>query len=304
MGSIISSTYLWYAEEFFYLSSLLAMIHRGFVDSTFGMPFVGLVLTLSWSAMFSFYVDSAKIYRVDRARFLLELLILVQAIVYGPPVPASEASSDDARRRSTRRLALYVQLVAWVAIGAGIVGAMIDEEGRSWCHHQLFYAIELATSVSFAHMLLARGDSSGQSALVSWSRFAALGFGLLYNGEAVSRWCIVGAMLATGAHLAGLKLLEESPAAFYESRAVLLPGGGGGGGGAPYSSELLRNPGGFEDPSSTIGGGIGSLMMSTTFVGAATGGGDAGGDAYLPPAANANAPFVGGVSGGQHLLQG
>lgn len=199
----------WYLEELFLVVSSGFLIRQGFRDETFGMPFLGVVLTTAWGFWFSFYVS--KIYFVQPVYFIVQSVILGQLIMFGP----NEFFAG-------HRLPFYGMLVAAVLPSLGLVRALIDEEGRSWCHDQLFYAIAMITNVLFVHMLLSRGDARGQHRGAAVCRCLAMACAWFSQDAAVSAWLIGIAVLADLTYLGLLHACLEDPQSFRRWQRFLV----------------------------------------------------------------------------------
>src|SRR3712207_3001751 len=63
----------------------LLIIRQGFLDSTFGMPLAALCANVSWEFIFAFvYPHDLPQRAVNVVWFSLDLIILVQLLLYGP----------------------------------------------------------------------------------------------------------------------------------------------------------------------------------------------------------------------------
>lgn len=199
------------------------MIYKGVEDNTIGIPFVALVLNLSWTCLFSFFVEREKVYSIDQISFFLYLFILVQALYYGGSTSghaAGDLQQDSYRRQ--KQMVYCCQLAVWTVVTLGLIRGFIDGVGRGWSHNSLFYIIQMITSILFPQMLLSRGNTSGQHISVPILRCVGMVFGWMYQANAISVWCTLGSLFATLFYSYSFYLCYELPADFYAWRGLFL----------------------------------------------------------------------------------
>jgi hypothetical protein len=153
----------------------LLMIRRGFLDRTYGMPLVALCANLSWEFIFSFvYPHDLPQRAVDVVWFSLDLVILLQVLLYGP-----REFADLSRR------AFYAMLALALATSFGAVLAVTYEFADFDGAYSAF-GQNLMMSVLFIAMLRSRGSLRGQSvriALLKMSGTALASFAFYFHNQ-------------------------------------------------------------------------------------------------------------------------
>ena len=130
----------------------LLMIRRGFLDRTYGMPLVALCANLSWEFIFAFvYPHDLPQRAVDLVWFTLDLVILLQVLIYGP-----REFADLPRR------AFYAMLGLALATSFCAVLTLTNEFDDFDGVYSAF-GQNLMMSVLFIAMLRSRGSLGGQS---------------------------------------------------------------------------------------------------------------------------------------------
>ena len=130
----------------------LLMIRRGFLDRTYGMPLVALCANLSWEFIFAFvYPHDLPQRAVDVVWFTLDLVILLQVLIYGP-----REFADLPRR------AFYAMLGLALATSFCAVLTLTNEFDDFDGVYSAF-GQNLMMSVLFIAMLRSRGSLGGQS---------------------------------------------------------------------------------------------------------------------------------------------
>jgi hypothetical protein len=134
----------------------LLIIRQGFLDSTFGMPLAALCANLSWEFIFAFvYPHDLPQRAVNVVWFSLDLVILVQLILYGP----REFSG------LPRRL-FYAAFALALATAFGAVLTITLQFGDFDGAYSAF-GQNLMMSVLFVTMLHTRGSLRGQSVSIA-----------------------------------------------------------------------------------------------------------------------------------------
>lgn len=124
----------------------LIIIHRGFVDHTYGMPMLALSANITWEFLFAFIFPHKRTQRiVDITWFLIDLVIVYQYLRYGD---------------YPWLFLLSLPVSGWIIIY--ITRRFNDPKGQYTAFGQ-----NLLMSVLFIIMVLQRGDLSGQSAYVA-----------------------------------------------------------------------------------------------------------------------------------------
>src|SRR3712207_244462 len=130
----------------------LLIIRQGFLDSTFGMPLAALCANVSWEFIFAFvYPHDLPQRAVNVVWFSLDLVILVQLLLYGP----REFSG------LPRRL-FYAAFALALATAFGAVLTITLQFGDFDGAYSAF-GRNLMMSVLFVTMLHARESLRGQS---------------------------------------------------------------------------------------------------------------------------------------------
>ena len=134
----------------------LLIIRQGFLDSTFGMPLAALCANVSWEFIFAFvYPHDLPQRAVNVVWFSLDLIILVQLLLYGP----REFSG------LPRRL-FYAAFALALATAFGAVLTITLQFGDFDGAYSAF-GQNLMMSVLFVTMLHARGSLRGQSVSIA-----------------------------------------------------------------------------------------------------------------------------------------
>jgi hypothetical protein len=134
----------------------LLIIRQGFLDSTFGMPLAALCANVSWEFIFAFvYPHDLPQRAVNVVWFSLDLVILVQLLLYGP----REFSG------LPRRL-FYAAFALALATAFGAVLTMTLQFGDFDGAYSAF-GQNLMMSVLFVTMLHSRGSLRGQSVSIA-----------------------------------------------------------------------------------------------------------------------------------------
>jgi hypothetical protein len=134
----------------------LLIIRQGFLDSTFGMPLAALCANVSWEFIFAFvYPHNLPQRAVNVVWFSLDLVILVQLLLYGP----REFSG------LPRRL-FYAAFALALATAFGAVLTMTLQFGDFDGTYSAF-GQNLMMSVLFVTMLYTRGSLRGQSVSIA-----------------------------------------------------------------------------------------------------------------------------------------
>ncbi len=140
------------AGGLFWALAYILIIRRGFVDGTYGMPVVALCANISWEFVFSFIFPHGQIQTpVNVGWFVLDLIILGQAVRYGPrEFPALPSRI------------FYAALVAGLLTAFAVVVA-ITVEFRDFDGAYTAFGMNLMMSILFLWMLYSRGSLRGQS---------------------------------------------------------------------------------------------------------------------------------------------
>jgi len=134
----------------------ILIIRRGIIDLTYGMPAAALLANLAWETIYSFvYPHSMPQLAVDRVWFAFDVLILLQYLRFGPPVPKIRMAGT-----------FYLQFL----LGFGVTFAVILLLGRELKDENGAYAAfgqNLMMSVLFITMLQQRKSIAGQSIYIA-----------------------------------------------------------------------------------------------------------------------------------------
>jgi hypothetical protein len=137
----------------FWSLTYLLIIWRGFKDRTFGMPIVALCANISWEFIFSFIYPSHGVQSyVNIAWFVLDLLIVFQALRFGPQVFRSLLPGGWFYLFFLLSLLISFALVLGVTV-----------EFQNWNGMYAAFGQNLMMSAMFIAMLYRRNDLSGQS---------------------------------------------------------------------------------------------------------------------------------------------
>ena len=78
-------TLLMLGSGIFWTATYLLIIHRSFLDHTYGMPLVALCANISWECIFSFiYPPTIIQHVVDLVWFSLDVVLFLQLLRFGP----------------------------------------------------------------------------------------------------------------------------------------------------------------------------------------------------------------------------
>jgi len=125
------------ASGFFWTLTYLLIIARGFLDRTYGMPFVALCANLSWEFIFW---------------FVLDVVILFQFIKYW--------RSDYPANLS---LKFFYPLFALTLVGSFCTVLFVSLEFKDWEGKYAAFGQNLLMSILFVAMLVRRNSLAGQS---------------------------------------------------------------------------------------------------------------------------------------------
>ena len=204
-------TLCWYIEELLHLASTALLVLQGYRDETFGMPLMGLVLNISWSFWFGFYVKNVGWW--ENLNFWVELVLLGQTLFYGP-----KEFFD-----GQQKLPFYGLVCLLMVPSLGLVKAVIDEQGRRFAHNQLFYVIFLISSMQYVPFILSRGNARGQNVAATVCRSVAVLFSWFYQPHAVTGWLCFATLLSDGLYFCLLILCLERPQLSELWRNFLVP---------------------------------------------------------------------------------
>lgn len=146
----------------FWIITYILIIIRGFLDKSYGMPMVALCANIAWEFIFTFvFPHSGPQKIITLIWFLLDVIILMQYLVYGPKE----------KRKVISVKYFYASFFITLVFSFLIIMAMTfefnDIEGK-----YAAFAQNLMMSGLFISLLL-RGNRSGQS--ISIAIFKMLG---------------------------------------------------------------------------------------------------------------------------------
>jgi hypothetical protein len=140
----------------FWVLTYILIIKRGFQDSALGMPLFALCANISWEFVYAFVLPKPPPDQyINIAWFLLDLVILVQAIRFG----AQDLPPSVPRRRFP-----FVLLLG-LLMGGCLVTSIIYE--FNWDRHYLAFGLNFMMSALFISMLLRRNSVRGQSIYIA-----------------------------------------------------------------------------------------------------------------------------------------
>lgn len=134
----------------------LLIIRRGIIDLTYGMPAAALLANLSWETIYSFiYPHSMPQLVVDRVWFTFDVLILLQYLRFGPPVPKIKMAGT-----------FYLQFLLGFAV-TFIIILLLGRELKDTNGAYAAFGQNLMMSVLFIVMLNHRKSIAGQSIYIA-----------------------------------------------------------------------------------------------------------------------------------------
>lgn len=136
------------------------IIRRGFIDKTYGMPWVALCVNLSWEFIFGIlHPDKPPGNYVNTAWFLVDLVIVYQYLRFGrrelPP---------------GLRQTLFIPGFVLTLIAAFFGILAITYEFNDWPGGYTGWGAELLLAASYVSMLLRRDNVQGQSVYIALAR--------------------------------------------------------------------------------------------------------------------------------------
>jgi hypothetical protein len=134
----------------------LLIIRRGIIDLTYGMPAAALLANLAWETIYSFiYPHSMPQLIVDRVWFTFDILILLQYLRFGPPVPKIVMAGT-----------FYLQFLLGFAVTFTLI-LLLGRELKDANGAYAAFGQNLMMSVLFIVMLNHRKSVSGQSIYIA-----------------------------------------------------------------------------------------------------------------------------------------
>lgn len=148
----------------FWIITYILIIIRGFLDKSYGMPMVALCANIAWEFIFTFvFPHSGPQQLITLIWFLLDVIILMQYLMYGPKETLKKGLSVKYFYAS-----FLIALVCSFLIIIAMSIEFNDIEGKYAAFGQ-----NLMMSGLFISLLLSRGNRSGQS--ISIAIFKMLG---------------------------------------------------------------------------------------------------------------------------------
>ncbi|XWU27500.1 hypothetical protein ACFGVR_08910 [Mucilaginibacter sp. AW1-3] len=139
----------------------LLIIRRGVIDLTYGMPAAALLANLSWEAIYSFvYPHTMPQLAVDRIWFAFDVLILLQYLRFGPPVPKIRLAGT-----------FYLQFLLGLTV-AFVLILLLGNELKDTHGAYAAFGQNLMMSVLFITMLRQRKSVAGQSIYIAIFKMA------------------------------------------------------------------------------------------------------------------------------------
>lgn len=134
----------------------LLIIRRGIIDLTYGMPAAALLANLAWETIYSFvYPHSMPQLAVDRIWFAFDLLILLQYLRFGPPVPRIKLAGS-----------FYLQFLLGFTVTFMVI-LLLGRELKDANGAYAAFGQNLMMSALFVTMLNQRKSIAGQSIYIA-----------------------------------------------------------------------------------------------------------------------------------------
>ncbi len=152
----------------FWMLTYVLIIRRGFLDKTYGMPFVALCANLSWEFIFAFIHPHSGVQRpVNITWFLLDVIILFQFLKHG--------------RREFPDLSLGMfYLMFGVTLATSFCAVLfITYEFADWSGAYAAFSQNLLMSILFVNMIYQRRSLYGQSVLIALTKMVGTAFASL-----------------------------------------------------------------------------------------------------------------------------
>jgi len=151
----------------FWTATYVGIIRRGFLDRSPGMPLAALAANLSWEFLFAFVQPHGPVQRtVNATWFVLDLVILFQALRYGP-------------RELDLSRGLFLGAVA-LAMGLAFLAVLlISREFHDPDGAYAAFGQNLMMSVLFLGMVQQRRSLRGQSLGIAVGKMLGTGFASL-----------------------------------------------------------------------------------------------------------------------------
>lgn len=150
----------------------LLIIYRSFTDRSYGMPFTGLALNISWEFIYGFLVipvEAGLQTWINRVWFMLDLLILIAYMSYG---------KNDWKQKDK-------QWIFWPAFFFTIIASFMllyyfekDFPGQAITYTA--FLMNLLFSSLYIQMLVKRNSLRGQSAGIAFFKMIGTAFASLY----------------------------------------------------------------------------------------------------------------------------
>lgn len=190
------TTVLQIGSGIFWTVTYLLIIRRGWLDKTFGMPLVALCANLSWEFIFAFLHPHGppQIY-VDRTWFILDVLIFLQALRYGPAAFGSGP------------IAKYFYPILFLALAMSFAAVLtLTYEFQDFRGRYAAFSQNLMMSVMFVFMLLSRDSLNGQSLYIAVFKMlgtllASILFYLLFPASPFLTFLYLGILLFDGLYI-------------------------------------------------------------------------------------------------------
>lgn len=151
----------------FWMLTYVLIIRRGFLDKSYGMPFVALCANLSWEFIFAFVHPHSGIQRpVNIIWFLLDVVILFQFLKYG-------------RKEFKMPVGAFYSLFIVTLVTSFCAILFITYEFSDWDGAYAAFSQNLLMSILFVNMLYQRKSLQGQSALIAFTKMIGTAFASL-----------------------------------------------------------------------------------------------------------------------------
>ena len=152
----------------FWMLTYVLIIRRGFLDRTYGMPFVALCANLSWEFIFAFLHPHPGIQKpVNIIWFALDIVILFQFLKYG--------------RKEFPNLSLgtFYSMFGITLVTSFCAVLFITYEFADWSGAYVAFGSNLLMSVLFVNMLYQRKGLRGQSTSIAVAKMIGTAFASL-----------------------------------------------------------------------------------------------------------------------------
>ena len=143
----------------FWMLTYIFIIRRGFLDNTYGMPFVALCANISWEFIFAFLHPHSGVQRpVNITWFFLDVIILFQFLKYGR------------REFSKLSLGMFYLMFGITLVTSFCAVLFITYEFADWSGAYAAFGQNLLMSILFVNMIYQRKSLYGQSALIALTK--------------------------------------------------------------------------------------------------------------------------------------